>query len=258
MHKQHPSAGSRAGCGAADDAARMSANAAGLTYLCFTPAICAAVRERRAQWAGARRIQRAALMKAISGARRFGPDCPAATPRLAADGKVILAEEIGRRDDKKPSNFFFFFRRMNRWPHAVDLCHPGSSPTSGCIHAELLNLNWNWNISLFFCIPASLCKTLAGKVSRYKFIANVSLEKKRLFHQFLLTQNNFAIQMQLFVLLRRKKQIIEWRFRSTSQSNPQNKDITSAVLHYLFCHFKRWIRRAGTWKQDKVGLNQKV
>lgn len=107
MHKQHLSAGSRAGCGAADDAARMSANAAGLTDLCFTPASCAAVRERRARWAGARRIQRAALMKAISGARLFRPDCPAASPQLAADGRVIPAEEIGRRGTKNKTISFF-------------------------------------------------------------------------------------------------------------------------------------------------------
>lgn len=186
MHKQHLSAGSWAGRGAADDAARVSADAAAITDLCFTPAGCAAVRERRARWAGARRIQRAALMKAISGARRYGPDCPAASPQLAADGRVIPAQEMGRRGTKNKKTFLFFFWRTNLWPHADDLCHPGGSPTSGCIHAELLNLNWNWNIGLFFCIPASLRRTLAGKVSRYEFIVNISLEKKLLFHQFLL------------------------------------------------------------------------
>lgn len=98
MHKQHLPAGSRAGCGA---------NAAGLTDLCFTPASCAAVCERRARWAGARRFQRAALMKAISGARLFGPDCPGASPPLAADGRVIPAEEIGKRGTKNKTIYFF-------------------------------------------------------------------------------------------------------------------------------------------------------
>lgn len=149
---------------------------------------------------------------------------------------------------------------MSRWPHADDLRRPGGSPTSASIHAELLNLNCNRNLSLFFSIPASLCKTLAGKASQYKFIVSISLLRKSKSPSIstLDTQNNFAIQMQIFVLLPKTNQMMGCCFRPASQSNPQNRDISPALLYYPLCHFQRWIRRADTRKQDKVGLNQKV
>lgn len=96
--------------GGGRDAATLRGWAAHITDPCFTPASRAARRERWARWGGARRIRRAAVMKAISGAPRFGPDCPAARRRRA------IAINPGWKDGmtkKNKNNLSFLLQMMN-------------------------------------------------------------------------------------------------------------------------------------------------